>query len=120
MVECIGNLDSIFSSLADPIRRDILRRVTFRELNVSEIALPYPVSLAAISKHLKILERAQLITKRKHGKEQFVTISPAALQQADEYINQYATLWGARYDRLEAFLNEKETPNGQNKSNERL
>lgn len=108
MVEYTMNLDTIFGSLADPIRRDILRRVMNCELNVSEIALPYPVSLAAISKHLKILERAQLITKRRKGKEQFVTISPAALQQADEYINQYASLWNSRFDRLEAFLNEKE------------
>ena len=102
------NLDSIFGSLADPIRRDILRRVMNCELNVSEIALPYSVSLAAVSKHLKILERAQLITKRRKGKEQFVAISPAALQQADEYINQYASLWNGRFDRLEAYLNEKE------------
>lgn len=108
MVEYTHSLDSIFGSLADPVRRDILRRVRQCELNVSEIALPYPISLAAVSKHLKILERAQLITKRKHGKEHFVTISPAALQQADEYINQYATLWNDRFNRLETFLNEKE------------
>jgi DNA-binding transcriptional ArsR family regulator len=108
MVEYALNLDSIFSSLADPIRRDILNRVRYGELNVSEIASPYPVSLAAISKHLKILERAQLITKRKQGKEQLVTISPAALKQADDYIEQYASLWNDRFDRLETFLNKGE------------
>ena len=108
MVEYALNLDTIFSSLADPIRRDILNRVRYGELNVSEIASPYPVSLAAISKHLKILERAQLITKRKQGKEQLVTISPAALKQADDYIEQYASLWNDRFDRLETFLNKGE------------
>jgi DNA-binding transcriptional ArsR family regulator len=108
MVEYALNLDSIFSSLADPIRRDILNRVRYGELNVSEIASPYPVSLAAISKHLKILERAQLITKRKQGKEQLVTISPAALKQADDYIEQYTSLWNDRFDRLETFLNKGE------------
>lgn len=108
MVEYTLNLDTIFSSLADPIRRDILNRVRYGELNVSEIASPYPVSLAAISKHLKILERAQLITKRKQGKEQLVTISPAALKQADDYIEQYASLWNDRFDRLETFLNKGE------------
>lgn len=108
MVEYALNLDSIFNSLADPIRRDILNRVRYGELNVSEIASPYPVSLAAISKHLKILERAQLITKRKQGKEQLVTISPAALKQADDYIEQYASLWNGRFDRLETFLNKGE------------
>ncbi len=108
MVEYTLSLDAIFGSLSDPIRRDILKRVMECELNISEIAAPYAVSLAAISKHLKILERAQLITKRKYGKEHFVTISPAALQQADEYINQYASLWNGRFDRLEAFINEGE------------
>jgi len=108
MVEYTLSLDTIFSSLADPIRRDILNRVRYGELNVSEIASPYPISLAAISKHLKILERAQLITKRKQGKEQLVTISPAALKQADDYIEQYASLWNDRFDRLETLLNKGE------------
>ncbi|HEX6416667.1 MAG TPA: metalloregulator ArsR/SmtB family transcription factor [Candidatus Saccharimonadales bacterium] len=108
MVEYTLSLDNIFSSLADPIRRDILNRVRYGELNISEIAAPYSVSLAAISKHLKILERAQLITKRKRGKEQLVTISPAALKQADDYIEQYAVLWNDRFDRLETLLNKGE------------
>lgn len=108
MVEYTLNLDNIFGSLSDPIRRDILKRVMNAELNISEIALPYSVSLAAISKHLKILERAHLIVKRKQGKEHFVTISPAALKQADDYLNQYAALWEGRFDRLDAFLNEGE------------
>jgi DNA-binding transcriptional ArsR family regulator len=113
MVEYTLSLDNIFGSLSDPIRRDILKRVMNAELNISEIALPYSVSLAAISKHLKILERAHLITKRKQGKEHFVVVSPAALQQADEYLNQYAALWEGRFDRLDTFLNEGEN-NGQN------
>lgn len=108
MVEYTLNLDSIFGSLADPIRRDILKRVTDCELNVSEIALPYSVSLAAISKHLKILERAQLVTKRRYGKEQLVTISPAALKQADDYLDQYAALWNDRFDRLDVLLKKGE------------
>jgi DNA-binding transcriptional ArsR family regulator len=108
MVEYALSLDTIFGSLADPIRRDILKRVTSQELNISEVASPYPVSLAAISKHLKILERAQLITKRKQGKEHFVTISPAALMQADDYLEQYASLWSDRFDRLDTLLKEGE------------
>jgi DNA-binding transcriptional ArsR family regulator len=108
MVEYTLSLDSIFGSLADPIRRDILKRVTISELNVSEIASQYSVSLAAISKHLKILERAQLITKRRQGKEQFVIISPAALEQADDYIKQYSSLWNSRFDRLDNILSKGE------------
>jgi len=113
MVEYTLSLDNIFGSLSDPIRRDILKRVMNAELNISEIALPYPVSLAAISKHLKILERAHLIIKRKQGKEHFVTVSPAALKQANDYLNEYTSLWEGRFDRLDAFLNEGEN-NGQN------
>jgi DNA-binding transcriptional ArsR family regulator len=60
MVEYTPSLDSIFGSLADPTRRDILQRVAGRELTVSQIAEPYDLSLAAVSKHLKILERAKL------------------------------------------------------------
>jgi DNA-binding transcriptional ArsR family regulator len=108
MVEYTLSLDSIFGSLADPIRRDILKRVMNSELNISEIASHYSVSLAAISKHLKILERAQLVTKRKQGKEHFVTVSPAALQQADDYFEQYASLWNNRFDRLDTLLKKGE------------
>jgi len=108
MVEYTLSLDSIFGSLSDPIRRDILRRVVNSEMNISEIASHYSVSLAAISKHLKILERAQLITKRRQGKEHFVTVSPAALKQADEYLNQYQDLWNGRFNRLDTLLNKGE------------
>jgi DNA-binding transcriptional ArsR family regulator len=67
MVEYTLSLDSIFSSLADPTRRDILRRLITQELSISELAKPYDITFAAVSKHLKVLERAQLIIKRGHG-----------------------------------------------------
>ena len=82
MVECTLNLNSIFGSLADPTRRDILNRVSQEELSVSEIAEPYQLTFAAISKHLKILEKAHLIIKRRHGKQAMVQASPTALKEA--------------------------------------
>jgi DNA-binding transcriptional ArsR family regulator len=100
------NLDSIFSSLADPTRRDILRRVAGTELTVSEIAAPYSLSLAAISKHLKILEQARLIMKRRRGKQQVVSLSPPAFADAAEYLDWYRRLWEQRFDALEAYLNK--------------
>jgi len=107
MVEYSLNLDSIFGSLADPTRRDILKRVAQEELSVNEIARPYKLSLAAVSKHLRVLEKAKLIIKRRNGKQQCVQASPAAFQNASEYLQNYEALWNERFDALERLL-EKE------------
>ena len=107
MVEYALQLDNVFGSLADPTRRDILSRLQLGELNVSEIASVYDVSLAAISKHLKILEQARLIRKRRQGKERLVSLEPAAMRQAAEYLQQYERLWNERFDRLDEFLKEQ-------------
>jgi len=108
MVEYAMNLDNVFSSLADPIRRDILRRVSVGELTVSQIASVYDISLAAISKHLKVLEKANLIRKRKEGKQHIVMVAPAAFKDASEYLKQYENLWNARFDALEKYLEEED------------
>lgn len=98
------SLDSIFGSLSDPTRRDILSRVARGELTVSEIAAPYSVSLAAISKHLQILEKAELIVKRRFGKQQVVSLSPVAFKDASTYLKSYEKLWNDRFDSLERYL----------------
>jgi DNA-binding transcriptional ArsR family regulator len=104
MVEYTLELDSVFGSLADPTRRDILRRVARRELSISEIAVHYNLTFAAISKHLKILEKARLISKRRRGKQQLVRLSPEAFADATEYLEWYRQLWGERLDSLEDYL----------------
>lgn len=106
MVEYTLQLDSIFASLADGTRRDILKRVAKRELSVNEIAAPYEISLAAISKHLKVLEKAKLIIKRRKGKQHFVAVAPKAFKDAAEYLHWYESLWNERFDALEIFLKE--------------
>lgn len=108
MVECIFNLDTVFSSLSDPTRRDILKRVSETELSVNEIAEPYPLSIAAVSKHLKVLELAQLITKRRSGKQKLVGLTPYAFKDATDYLQYYERLWSERFDSLEQYLSEKE------------
>lgn len=108
MVEYTFALDDVFSCLADPTRRDILQRVSDTELTVSDIALPYDMSLAAVSKHIKILESAKLIIKRRRGKQQMVSLAPNALKSADEYLEQYRARWQSRYEKLESLLNEEE------------
>ena len=105
MVEHILNLDFIFGSLADSTRRDILKRVAKEELSINAIAKPYNLTIAAISKHVKILEKAQLIIKRRDGKQQLVHISPLALKDAAEYLNYYEKLWNDRFNSLEEYLN---------------
>jgi DNA-binding transcriptional ArsR family regulator len=105
MVELtLDPIGAIFASLADPTRRDILRRVARKVLSINEIAEPYDMSVAAISKHLQILEKAKLVTKRRVGKQQLVQLSPAAIKDAGEYLKTYEKMWNDRLDSLEAYL----------------
>lgn len=105
MVELtLDPLGAIFGSLADPTRRDILRRVAKKVLSVGEIAEHYDMTFAAISKHLKILEKAKLVTKRRVGKKQVVTLAPAAIKDAADFLQTYEKMWNDRFDRLEAYL----------------
>ncbi len=108
MVEYTLSLDSIFGSLADPTRRDILNRVSEKELSISEIAQPYDFTLAAISKHIKILEKAKLVIKRRQGKQQLVQVSPLAFKDAATYLENYQKLWDERFDALEEYLSKEE------------
>jgi DNA-binding transcriptional ArsR family regulator len=102
------NLDSIFGSLADPTRRNILQRLMNGELTVGEIAKPYDLTLAAVSKHIKILEQAKLVVKRRRGKQQYVALSPPAFADAVEYLDWYRRLWEQRFDSLEEYLNKEQ------------
>jgi DNA-binding transcriptional ArsR family regulator len=104
MVEYSLQLDDIFASLADPTRRDILARVSRGELSVGELAQSYTISFAAISKHIKVMERARLIIKRKEGLKQIVSLAPEALMTADEYLEQYRSMWQSRFDQLETLI----------------
>ncbi|HEY6736109.1 MAG TPA: metalloregulator ArsR/SmtB family transcription factor [Candidatus Saccharimonadia bacterium] len=107
MVEYNAYLDSLFGSLADPIRRDILRRLIDAQYTVSQIAQDYDVSLAAISKHLSVLEKGKLIIKQRQGREQVVSIAPTALKDASDYLAQYEALWNGRFDALDTILKEQ-------------
>ncbi len=107
MVESIAAptpLDSIFGSLADPVRRDILTRVARRPLSVSELAEPYEMSLAAVSKHLKVLERSGLIAKRRSGKQQIVSPVEGSLDAAIDQLETYKQHFVQRIDSLAEYL----------------
>ena len=104
MVEYAYSLDAVFGSLSDPTRRDILARLTHEPLSIGDIAKPYDLTFAAVSKHLKVLEKARLVFKRRQGKEQIVHIMPDALANIDEYLEQYRQLWDKRLDSLDNYL----------------
>jgi DNA-binding transcriptional ArsR family regulator len=106
MVEYSSKLDDIFRSLADPTRRDILRRLVPSDQTVGELAHHYDLTFAAVSKHLQVLERAKLVRKRRRGREQRVELSPTGLGQADKYLEQYRALWEGRFASLEKFLKD--------------
>lgn len=97
-------LNNIFHSLADPTRRKILERLKEKSLTVSEIAKPYRVSLVAISKHLKVLERSKLIRRQKMGREHMIRLHPQPLRDAHKYIENYKKDWSRQLDALEKFL----------------
>ena len=97
-------LNAIFGSLADPTRRDILRRIAKKEMSVGDIARPYKLTFAAISKHLGVLEKAHLILKRRQGKEQIVQLAPTTLEDAATYLRACEKIWNDRFDSLEKYL----------------
>ena len=99
MVEYTSRIDQIFGAAADPIRRDILERTSDSELTVNQIAIDYDISLAAISKHLKVLFDADLIKRRKDGRYHFISAKPEGMQEAIEYMQQYDITWSNRPDK---------------------
>jgi DNA-binding transcriptional ArsR family regulator len=107
-------LDRIFHALSDTTRRSILRHVAAKEMAVSEIAQPYRMSLAAVSKHLKVLERANLIAREKRGSFQFVRTNPLPMKQAQRWLSFYERFWNERLDQFEQYFKDKKEKKGKN------
>ena len=99
-------LSATFSALADPTRRAILARLALGETGVTELAKPFDMSLPAISKHLKVLERAGLIARGREAQWRPARIAPKALKSVDEWLEGYRRFWEERLDRLEEYLRE--------------
>lgn len=99
-------LDVTFAALADPTRRAILARLAKGDASVLELAAPFAMSQPAISKHLKVLERAGLVSRGREAQRRPVHLEPAPLRDANDWIAAYRELWEARFDRLEALLGE--------------
>lgn len=113
-------LSAKFAALADPTRRAILARLALGEAPVSELAEPFAMSLPAVSKHLKVLERAGLITRSREAQWRPCRIAPSALQDIDGWLEDYRRFWTESFDRLDDYLRElqtKEKERGRKKRN---
>jgi DNA-binding transcriptional ArsR family regulator len=93
-----------FGALADPTRRAILARLALGEASVREVAEPFPISAPAISRHLKVLEDAALIGRRKQGQTHILSLNPAGLKSAQAWLDQTYAFWSGALDRLDAHL----------------
>lgn len=99
-----GDIDNIFIALAHPVRRSILERLKSSDASVSELAEPHAISMPAVTKHLKILERAGLIAREKKGQVRQIRLQAGKLKAASEWIERYRIFWETQLNQLEEFL----------------
>jgi DNA-binding transcriptional ArsR family regulator len=114
-------LSITFAALADPTRRAILARLATRERSVTELAEPFDISLPAVSKHLRVLERAGLITRGRDAQWRPCRLAPEPLKEAAEWANRYRAIWEQRFERLDTYLQHlktKEKKHGRRQSAE--
>src|SRR2546421_1510046 len=100
-------LDAVFSALADPTRRQILAQLAEGESSVTQLAAPFDISLPAVSRHLKVLETAGLLTRTKEGRVHRVRLVADPMLDAVEWMARYGRFWEERFDSLEAFLGDQ-------------
>jgi DNA-binding transcriptional ArsR family regulator len=111
-------LSVTFTALADPTRRAILARLTLGEATVTELARPFDMTLPAVSKHLKVLQRAGLIERGRRAQWRPCRLRAAPLKDADAWLEQYRRFWEERFDRLDAYLQELQHGGGQGNGGE--
>ena len=99
-----ATLDYTLVALADPTRRAILQKLAGGEMRVTEIAKPFAMSLNAVSKHIRMLERARLVKRRRDGREHLLKLDPAPLDEAAAWIDKQRAVWTSRLDALESLL----------------
>jgi DNA-binding transcriptional ArsR family regulator len=110
-----GRLDMTFHALADPTRRGMLASLALGEKSIGELAEPFAMTFAGASKHVKVLEDAGLISRRKVGRTHVISIEAKPLEEAERWLRQWEKFWTVRLDRLEALIErdkQKENPNG--------
>jgi DNA-binding transcriptional ArsR family regulator len=108
-----AQLDAVFTALAHPARRSMLARLSKGEATVGELARPLDMSLPAVTKHLKVMERARLITRSRDAQWRPCRLESAPLKQASGWIEEQRKVWEARLDRLEAHLHKMQREEGR-------
>ncbi|TXK16390.1 helix-turn-helix transcriptional regulator [Homoserinibacter sp. GY 40078] len=111
-----ADVDRLFHALADATRRDIVRRSVDGDLSVSRLAEDYPMSFAAVQKHVAVLERVGLVTKVRRGRELLVRSEPETLRRARLALDQLAEVWEGRVQRMAALLDDDSTPEHQTRT----
>jgi DNA-binding transcriptional ArsR family regulator len=119
MVNYDPQLDAIFTALAHPARRAILARLGRGDASVGELAQPLDMSMPAVTKHLKVLERAKLISRSKNAQWRPCRLEAAPLATASSWIDEQRQVWEARLDRLESYLHTLEARQGNNDDDKR-
>jgi len=102
-----GSINATLSALADPTRRAIIERLEFTERSVLEIAKPFQISLPAISRHLKVLERAGLIERHKIGKTHVIKLMAGPMKNAAEWLNHYSVFWKGQLESFSIYITDK-------------
>lgn len=97
-------LDTIFRALSDPTRRGMLASLALGEKSIGELAEPLHMSFAGASKHVKVLEDARLVARRKQGRSQIIRLEAKPLEEAERWLRQWEKFWNVRLDRLEALI----------------
>lgn len=114
MVECIpSSLDLTFGALSDPTRRRILTQLAGGEACVTDLAKPHAMSLAAVSKHLLVLERAGLVSRRREGRIHALALEAKPMQEAQAWIDRYRKFWETNLDHFETYLDELQKTNNE-------
>jgi DNA-binding transcriptional ArsR family regulator len=107
-------LDTTFRALADPTRRGMLANLALGDKSIGELGEPFAMSFAGAAKHVKVLEQAGLVERRKAGRKQICSLKAEPLKEAESWLRQWETFWSARLDRLQELVEQhsKEEPNG--------
>jgi DNA-binding transcriptional ArsR family regulator len=101
------SLDAVLVAISDPTRRAILDRLVRGPARVTDVAEPFDMSLAAVSKHVRMLERAGLVRRARRGREHTLTLDARSLRRVAQWTSRYQRFWNGRLDRLEAFFAQK-------------
>lgn len=113
MTAVVKPLDMTLLALADPTRRAILQRLSQGEARVTDLAGPFPISLNSVSKHIRILERARLVRRRRAGREHLLSLDRQPLDELAAWMESQRSIWASRLDVLEALLAAEDASGGQ-------